>query len=405
LNDEPGANHGVFGRSFSGLFACARTRWESQMRIVIVDNYYRRFLAKHYSDHPSLASASYEQQKNSLAEARFATSDFYSRHLKDLGCEAVDLIANCRPLQSAWSRENGAGFDPLTFAVPHRFYRVPLLGSILAALPGYLDVAMAQIRSIKPDVLYCHDLTFFPPAALREIKQHVRLIVGQIASPLPPVRFLRGFDLILTSFPHFVPRLKALGIPSEYLRLGFEPSVSDAFKGVARDIPVSFVGGMAPSHRQAIPLLEHLARHTPIRFFGYGVDQLPATSPIRERFEGEVWGLGMYGIMARSRITVNRHIAVAENYANNMRLYESTGMGALLLTEKKDNLEDLFEPGREVETYRDPDEAVEKINALLPDAGRLDSIAAAGTARTLRDHTFRLRMREVLDILNGHLRT
>lgn len=374
------------------------------MRIAIVDNYYRRFLKQHYSDHPSLASESFDRQKKSLIEARFATSDFYSRHLSDLGCEVVDLIPNCRELQSAWSREHGIRMNSLAFSVPHRFYRVPLIGGLLAALPGFLDTAMAQIRSIKPDVLFCHDLTFFPPAALGELKRDVGLIVGQIASPLPPMGFVRGFDLILTSFPHFVPRLRAAGVPAEYLKLGFEPSIADVFAGVERDIPVSFVGGMGPSHKQAIPLLEHLARHTPIRFFGYGVEQLPALSPIREKFDGEVWGLEMYRALARSRITVNRHIAVSENYANNMRLYEATGMGALLLTEVKDNLSDLFEPGREIETYRDRDEAVEKINALLHDKPRLDSIAAAGNARTLREHTFKMRMREILSILKNHVR-
>lgn len=373
------------------------------MRIAIVDNYYRRFLGRHYFDRPSRTSESFEQQKKSLIEARFGTSDFYSRHLIELGCEVVDLIPNCRELQSAWAREHGIWVNP--FPVPHRFYRVPLAGKVLAALPGFLSIAMAQIRLLKPDVLYCHDLTFFPADALRELKQHVRLIVGQVASPLPPLSFLCGFDLILTSLPHFVPRLEALGIASKYLKLGFEPSMADAFKGVERDIPVSFVGGMGPGHKQAIPLLEHLARHTPIRFFGYGVAQLPASSPIREKYEGEVWGLEMYGVLARSRMTVNRHIAAAENYANNMRLYEATGMGALLLTEKKENLGDLFEPGKEVETYQDREEAVEKINALIRDGERLDRIAAAGNARTLRDHTFKARMREILDIFNKHLRT
>lgn len=373
------------------------------MRIAIIDNYYRRFLKQHYSDHPSLASESYDRQKKALIEARFATSDFYSRHLIDLGCEVVDLVPNCRELQSAWSREQGIRLNSVAFSVPHRFYRVPVVGRLLAALPGFLDTAMAQIRSIKPDVLFCHDLTFFPPAALRELKRDVRLIVGQIASPLPPIGFVRGFDLILTSFPHFVPRLRAIGVPAEYVKLGFEPSIAEAFLGIERDIPVSFVGGMAPSHKQAIPLLEHLARHTPIRFFGYGVEQLPALSPIREKFEGEVWGLGMYRALARSKIAVNRHIAVSENYANNMRLYEATGMGALLLTETKDNLSDLFEPGREIETYRDRDEAVEKINTLLRDNERLERIAAAGNARTLREHTFKLRMREILDILNRRI--
>jgi spore maturation protein CgeB len=87
-----------------------------------------------------------------------------------------------------------------------------------------------------------------------------------------------------------------------------------------------------------------------------------------------------------------------------MRLYEATGMGALLLTEKKDNLKDLFEPGKEIETYSDPEEAVEKIDALMRHRERLAEIAAAGLARTLREHTYQTRMKELLDILTKHLR-
>jgi spore maturation protein CgeB len=164
------------------------------------------------------------------------------------------------------------------------------------------------------------------------------------------------------------------------------------------------VGAIGRSHRNAIPLLEHLARHTAIRIFGYGAEQLPANSPILERYEKEVWGLDMYRVLARSRITVNRHIGVAENNANNMRLYEATGMGALMLTERKDNLAELFEPGREVETYSDPEEAVEKINTLTRNPERLAQIAAAGSVRTLREHTYENRMKELLEILTRRLR-
>ena len=374
------------------------------MRIVLVDTYYKRFLTKHYADHPSLESERFETQRKSLIDARFGTSDFYSKHLNDLGCEAFDLIANCAPLQSAWLNENGFGSSSLTFAVPHRFYRLPIVGSVLAALPGFLEVAMAQIKSLKPDILYCHDLSFFPKSALNELKRHVRLIVGQIAYHLPPRSFLQGYDHILTSFPHFVPQIAAGGISSEYFRLGFDPRVVGLFEGVSRDIDVSFVGGLGRSHKDAVPLLERLSRETPIRIFGYGAEDLPASSPILRRYEKEVWGLEMYRVLARSKITVNRHIGIAQNYANNMRLYEATGMGALLLTDKKDNLKDLFEPGQEVETYSDPEEAVEKIDALLRHPERLAKIAAAGMARTLREHTYRARMKELLDILSRHLR-
>jgi spore maturation protein CgeB len=122
-------------------------------------------------------------------------------------------------------------------------------------------------------------------------------------------------------------------------------------------------------------------------------------------YEREVWGFDMYRVMARSKITVNRHIGIARNNANNMRLYESTGMGALLLTERKDNLGDLFEPDREVATYSDPDEAVEKIETLLAEPARLAQIAAAGNARTLREHTYQARMQELIGILTRHLKS
>jgi len=57
-----------------------------------------------------------------------------------------------------------------------------------------------------------------------------------------------------------------------------------------------------------------------------------------------------------------------------------------------------------VETYADPDEAVAKILALLGHPERRAAIAAAGQARTLREHTYQKRMQELLGILNGYLR-
>jgi spore maturation protein CgeB len=371
------------------------------MRIVFVDTYYRRFLAKHYAEHPSLEKESYEAQLQSLLAARFGTSDFYTKHLNDLGCEAFDVIANCVPLQSAWLRENGA--RPAAFTIPHRLYRLPVVGNTLASMPGLLSTVARQVRQLKPDVLYCHDLSFFPKSALRALKPYVKLIVGQTAYVLPPPNFVEGYDLILTSFPHFVPRIRASGIASEYFRLGFDPRVTDSIGSVPRDIDVSFVGALGRSHRSALPLLERLCHDTPIRIFGYGIQDVPVTSPVRNRYEGEAWGLDMYRVFARSKITLNRHINAAEDNANNMRLYEATGMGALLLTDEKKNLNELFEPGQEVETYSTTETAATTISALLQDPKRIAAIAAAGHARTLRDHTYQARMKELVAILGRHL--
>jgi spore maturation protein CgeB len=373
------------------------------MKIIIVDTYYAAFLVRQYVQHGGLAKADYQIQLQSLLNACFGTSDFYSRHLNGLGCEVNDLVVNCVPLQQAWAKANKVPLSQLALKVPHRLFRVPVLGKFLAGLPGLMDVAVAQIKAAKPDVLYCQDLSFFPSEVLRELKQHVRLIVGQIACPLPPESFLKGYDLILTSFPHFVDRLRGLGVKSEYFRIGFDERVLSLLGEVKKDIGFSFVGGISRHHGGAIPLLEYLAEQSDMHVFGYGVDSLPAPSPVRQRHGGEVWGMDMYKALARSHITLNRHINVAENNANNMRLYEATGVGAMLLTDRKDNLHELFEIGKEAVTYSSKEEAAEMVRHYLSHPQEAEQIAKAGQARTLREHTYAQRMQELVPILKRNL--
>ena len=373
------------------------------MRIALLDTYYTRFLEAHYSVQPGLGNDTYIDQGQNLLSQVFGTSDFYSRHLQAMGHDAHDLIVNCTALQSAWARENCVRYSPFALSLPQRLMRLPVVGPLLSVFPGLLDIAVEQIKAIRPDVLYCQDLWFLTPQKLAEVRPYVKLVVGQIASPLPPERYLKGYDLIMTSFPHLVPRLRALGVASEFFRIGFDTRVLELLGKVEKNIDASFVGGISRHHGMALPMLEYLARNTPIEFFGYGADSLSRSSPIVARHHGEVWGLDMYRALARSRVTLNRHINVAENYANNMRLYEATGVGALLITDCKDNLGELFEVGREVVAYSSAEEAVELIRYYIDHPEQARAIAQAGQARTLREHTYQRRMAELVPVLERYL--
>jgi spore maturation protein CgeB len=373
------------------------------MRILILDTYYPRFLDAIYFANPDLSEQSYSVQLSRLIDQVFGTSDFYSRPLRAMGHAAEDLIVNCTPLQKTWAQEHGARHSPLALKLPQRLLRLPVLGPWLSALPGLVEIAVEQLKATRPDVLYCQDLWFLPPQKLAELRPYVKLIVGQIASPLPPEAYLKGYDLILTSFPHFVPRLRAMGVASEYFRIGFDTRVLELLGKVEKDIDASFVGGISRHHGKALPMLEYLARSTPIEFFGYGAGSLSRSSPIVARHHGEVWGLDMYRALACSRVTLNRHINVAENYANNMRLYEATGVGALLITDRKDNLGELFEVGKEVVAYSSPEEAAELIRYYIAHPDEASEIARAGQVRTLRDHTYLRRMEELVPVLERYL--
>ena len=373
------------------------------MKIAILDTYYPDVLAARYRGDRALAQSSYAEQHAALLAMAFGTSDFYSRHLTDLGHEASDLIVNCEPLQRAWALEHGLRVRAPQMRIPHRAFRLPVVGSLACSLSGFARIALAQVEALRPDVLYCQDLWFMTPRMAQRLRPHVGRIVGQTASPLPPSQYLASYDLIVTSFPHYVPRLRAMGIAAEYLPIAFEPRVLDLLGTVRRDIGASFVGGISRHHGRALPMLEYLARNTPIEFFGYGAERLAPGSPIRDRHHGEVWALDMYRALARSHVTFNRHIDVAGDNANNMRLYEATGVGTLLITDTKQNLAQLFEPGREVVVYSNAEEAARLIRHYLAHPDEAAGIARAGQAKTLREHTYRQRMEALVPMLAGCL--
>ena len=353
------------------------------MRILIVDTCYPAFLRDHYARTPGLADAPYEEQWRALMDTFFGTADSYSHHLAPLGHEAHEVVANCEPLLRAWAREHG------------------LAGATEE------EIVLAQARAFEPDVVYVQDLHHPSDRLLGELRQVTRLVAGQIASEAPRDARLRRFDLLLTSFPHFVERFRSLGIDSELLRIGFDPRVLERLE--AEQAPVGtdgavFVGSLnRTQHRKANTLLVRAARRVPIEFWGYGARGWVPWSPIRRRYHGEAWGIEMFRVLRASRVALNRHIGVAGPYANNMRLYEATGVGSLLLTDEKQNLPELFEPGREVVTYANADDLAERVRHYLAHEDERRAIALAGQQRTLRDHGYDTRMRELASLLEARL--
>jgi spore maturation protein CgeB len=378
------------------------------VRVLVIDTYYPAFLAGHYRNDPALAGRTFEQQLQALMDRCFGTSDAYSRHFRELGHVAIDVVANCAPLQLRWAYEQGRHRAAL-----RRFgSSIPGRAGAIAERALLRRIALDQIAAFDPDVVYLQDLWFFGEGDLDALRKAGRLVAGQIASRLPPERTLRRFDLLLTSFPHFVERFRDQGLDSEYLKIAFDLKVIEKLRdlGVAvdpaasREHRVVFVGGLDPNvHGEAIRLLERAAEETGLEVWGYGASGLPQASPIVSRYRGEAWGLGMYEVLARSQIALNRHINLADGYANNMRLYEATGVGALLVTEWAENLSNLFEPEREVIAYENADDLIAQIRRYA-DTDERRSIAAAGQARTLREHTYANRIAELSAMLEARLR-
>ena len=265
--------------------------------------------------------------------------------------------------------------------------------------PRFYDILAAQIRAFRPTIIYNHDIAGIPADRLMSLKLPGCALVGQVASPLDPDIGWHHYDLVVSSLPNYVAAFRQRGINAAYLPLAFDHRVLAQLRPGRRDIPLSFVGSVTAAHRDRMNFLERMCAESAVDVWGDGIATLPAGSPIRRRHKGAAWGREMYGVLARSQITLNKHINISEGYANNMRLFEATGTGACLLTDWKENLTELFDIGTEVIAYRSNEECLDLARHYARHDAARERIAAAGTARCLRDHSYEKRMAELAGVL------
>jgi spore maturation protein CgeB len=371
------------------------------MTILFIDTYYQNFLNSFWQSHQKLKNEKYSNQINTLLNQCFGTSDYYSYNLKELGYQTYDIIANDEVSQKQWAYEHKINF--LMNEAIDKLRSFPYATRYLGKPSWIQKIVLSQIEFYQPDVIYIQDLSILTSKTLQKIKEKGVYIFGQIACPISDNVSLDLYDLILTSFPHYVKKFRKMGIKSEYFKIGFETRLLEKIQKTNRKYDVTFIGSFSPHHQEATKILENVAKKIPIHVWGHGLQYLDKNSPLRNNYHGEAWGLDMYKILSQSKIILNRHIDAAENNANNMRLYESTGMGAMLLTDHRKNLNQLFRVGKEIVSYHNENDLIKKIIYYLKNPKEREQVSLAGQKRTLKDHTYKKRMKELDMIIDKHL--
>jgi spore maturation protein CgeB len=379
-----------------------RHPYNAAMKFLIVSTDYPEFLRWHYGQRPGCQDRSYDEQLRFRDDSLFAEVHACVRNLRKLGHEAWVVHANNEFMQKTWAREHALTVADRQWNFRLRRHVVPWVSRISRA--WFYPILAAQIKYYRPDVLLNQAMDTVNAAFLNDMKAYVRLVVGQHAASPVSVDNVRSYDLIVSSFPPTVEKFRKQGVASELNRLGFDPDVGRSIAAERRVFDVTFVGSFAAAvHFTRISWLEDLCRRLPqLKIWAPQVENLSPSSPIRTHYAGQAWGREMYEILHASKITLNHHGDIPP-YANNLRLYESTGVGAMLVTDWKDNLHEMFVPGKEIVTYRSAEECAEHVEYYLGHAAEREAIAHAGHQRTLRDHTVQQRMRELVHIVRSYL--
>jgi spore maturation protein CgeB len=162
---------------------------------------------------------------------------------------------------------------------------------------------------------------------------------------------------------------------------------------------ISFVGQCNKPRQK---LLETLADFD-LKVFGAGwVKRVKKGSPLYGKVFDPVYPAELPKVYSASAIVLNIHFWFGcFTHGVNVRLFEAAGCAACQICDFQEQIPQLFLPEKEVIIFRTESELVQLAQRLVPARDSASEIGAHAQARAYRDHTYEIRMREVLDICGG----
>jgi len=396
----------------------------------------------------NLPSASYDQAAQLYRDHGFMYPAGFQRHMKPLGYEVQDVVADFKPLQDIWWQEYKKNSET----------------------PSLSEVFMQQVATWQPDILYFQDLDAIPARIRISLKKQfsfIRIVTGFKGFPPHVFTDYQDFDFLFTPYPAYTPQWKKAGIETHYLPHCFDPGDNEwsRYESFQKEKthPFVFVGSSGygnanQQHRYELlrnllsktplevwgleqqrniikdqirsvilsflqnlstPILENLHRKTlsfpvvasllrdgvlakqgkiPVRDWYVGNSSLQKLFP--DRYHPPVFGSEYLSIMSDSVTVLNIHTDTAGE-AGNIRMFESTGSGACLLVDERPGLDSLFVPGVEIVTFSSDQDCYEKSKELLENPARAREVAEQGHARTMREHTSIQRCQTIASILSS----
>jgi len=388
------------------LFNNTEKQQNKKLKFLQVHTFYKDYLEQFYHNFPKLKIWTFSSQIQALISDGFSGIHIIAPYMEKLNYNSSFIIANNQTSQQQWLNENN-------------------LPNINQGNSNWInDVLKKQIELIKPDVLYLTDPILFDSNFIRSLTWKPSLVIGWRAAQIPETIDWSEFDIILSSLSKLREIALNLGASSsEHFFPGFPTHILQKIKDVPIKFDVGFIGRWSLNqHPRRNHFLNHIAisasRVSPPFSCAFNLSgHIDYLTPEVARYNlGPLFGIPMYRSLKSAKVAFDsrgslqirnflnqKQIDLAVNETANMRIFEATGCGVFLLTEHFENLQQYFEIGKEIVTFHNEKDLIEKIQYYILHQDERNEIAHRGQQRCLRDYSMINRAKELDRIIHKYL--
>ncbi|MEI7024945.1 CgeB family protein [Paenibacillus sp. y28] len=306
-------------------------------------------------------------------------------------------------------------YAPLDAAIIESLSR--LVREINVVTPN--DDMTEQARHMRPDLVLTlegiHNFKAEKIKLLREmgIKTAIWLSDDPYYTDIT-IGIVPHYDYVFTLELQCVALYKQLGCKNVYyLPFAVNPKVfTPQHVGPAYKTDICFIGTAFWNRVAFFDQLSDYLQTKKYRFIGLWWDRLKQYNQMSSRIRLNTWLSPEETVQYYNgaKIVINLHRAFDDQTFNqnsrkihalslNPRTFEIAGCGTLQLSDMRSDLQNFYEPGKEIVTYSSPSDLVKKMEYYLNHEEDRRNIAFAALERTLREHTYRRRLYQLLTLV------
>ena len=361
----------------------------TKLKIIQLESFYTHFLNQLYESDKQLKDLPFHTQINYLLNTGFSAGQNFVPFLNPQRWETHYIVLNNTWAQVRWANENGK-----------------------LSVKSLSEILLLQINEIQPDVLFISDVPGFDFSLISQFKRRP-LIVAWLANVINHQLPWHEIDVILSGITDIRNEILKLGAKASEKFMSAAPYHFMANRHQMRLNNIAFAGSFFPGmHDDRARQMERLSHNISDAWIDvYTANRFELSEGSHLQFFEPVYGNDLvntysnYSMVldARGNFDLSKEKVLAETA--NMRIFEATKAGSLLITENSPNLSEYFKINQEIITYNDFDELKDKINYYIRPVNQdaRETIARNGRNRTIKDHSIESRANWLEKILFKYL--